>query len=152
MAFTIFLDIDGVLLSYLHLKVFDPVDGEQAFKKEAIESLNKIIRHYKADLCVVSSYPPSVRSRYPDFKQFMIRRGIEVNGLTFGDEHDRYNFVLGCIKDGMKDYLIIDDEAHGYYALVPQIEYKRILRVNSYRCLDEFDFLQVTRGYDLNKK
>ena len=39
----IYLDIDGVLVSYLHLLDRDPVDGKHKFIPEAVVALNNII-------------------------------------------------------------------------------------------------------------
>ena len=140
--FIIFLDVDGVLVSYERLKERD-VDGKQIFVKEAIESLNKIIKYYDADLCMISAWNTKFKDN-KHYKEFLISRGILVNGLTKGDQGNRYDFVLNEIKEKeLKHYLIIDDEAFGYYEMMPTIEYKRILMPNMFRCLDSYDAKRV---------
>jgi len=146
--FIIFLDIDGVLWSYDKRKHWDE-DGKQSFIKEAVESLNKIIEYYDADLCMISGWNSGFGSE-KDYKDFLTSRGIIVNNLIFGSQHSRYKFVLNTIKEeDLKWYLIIDDEAYGYYELMPAIEYKRILQPNRYRCLDLYDVKQVTKNFKL---
>ncbi len=84
------------------------------------------------------------------YKDFLVGRGIKVNDLTFGDKDHRSEFILTQVKAGLKYYLIIDDEAFQYYDSMPQIEYKRILQPNRYRCLDKYDFKHVTFNWKLN--
>jgi len=148
--FIIFLDIDGVLCSYEDMSFRDKKDGEQIFRKYSVDALNKIIKYYNADLCMISSGWNPNFSTEQQYKDFLIGRGIKVNNLTFGDKDHRSEFVLDQIKAGLKHYLIIDDEAHEYYISIPQIEYKRILQPNRYRCLDKYDFKNVTFNWKLN--
>jgi hypothetical protein len=54
---------------------------------------------------------------------------------------------------GYTRFLIIDDEALEYYKRVDEIGYNRILYSNSWRCLDEYDLVGVTRNFErLNKE
>jgi hypothetical protein len=36
---------------------------------------------------------------------------LKVNNLYIGEQHDRYNYVENQIKEGLKHYLVIDDES-----------------------------------------
>ena len=53
--FIVYLDIDGVLVSYLKLKDFHS-DGKHNYIPKAVEVLNKIITMFNADICVVSTW------------------------------------------------------------------------------------------------
>jgi hypothetical protein len=147
--FIIFLDVDGPLCSYDDVKLRDKTDNENSFRKNAIDALNKIIEYYNADLCMISGWNSKFASE-KQYKEFLVNRGIKVNNLTFGNQHNRLEFILDLIKQGLKHYLIIDDEAHQYYISMPQIEYSRILQPNRYRCLDEYDFKMVAFNWKLN--
>ncbi len=138
--FQIILDIDGVLVSYREMKVYES-DGEHKFMSSSVEALNTLITYFDADLCMVSSWNSKFRDE-EQYKEFLESRGVIVNGLTFADQHNRYKFVEDLIADGMKDYLIVDDEAYGYYEACMvnhTIEYKRILKPDRIRCLDIYD-------------
>jgi hypothetical protein len=147
--FIIFLDIDGTLCSYEDFSIRDKKDNKNIFRKYSIQALNKIINYYNADLCMISGWNSNFNTEQ-QYKDFLIGRGIKVNNLTFGDKDNRKKFIIKQIKDGLKHYLIIDDESHQFYTSMPQIEYKRILQPNKYRCLDKYDFKNVTFNYKLN--
>ena len=146
--FVIFLDVDGVICSYLGMKTYD-ADGEHAFSDEAVKALNAIIACYNADLCMISSWNTKFRDE-KHYKEFLTSRGIIVNELYIGDHNNRPQFIIDAIREhDLKYYLIIDDEAYGYYERMGELEYKRILKTNRYRCLDMHDFAQVTRNFKL---
>ena len=143
--FVIYLDIDGVLVSYLKLKDRDP-DGKQSFIPDAVNVLNAIITMFDADICIVSTWG---RGKDPiEFKKFLISRGIIVNNLTIGDCDDRAGYVIKMKEIGHTRYLIIDDEALEYYIRVPEIGFNRILYSNPWRCLDEYDLVGITRNFE----
>jgi len=146
--FVIFLDIDGVLTSYLNLNKEN--DGKTVFHYHAVSSLNKIIEHYNADLCMISSWNFDFKDA-DHYKTFLESRDIIMNNLTIGDQNNRSTFIKEKIKEGLREYLIIDDEAYEYYNSMPDIEYKRILQTNRYETLNYFDFLNVTVNWKLNK-
>jgi hypothetical protein len=148
--FVIYLDIDGVLVSYLKLKDRHE-DGKHSFVHEAVNVLNTIITMFDADICIVSTWG---RGKDPDeFKKFLLSRGIIVNNLTIGDCDDRAGYVIKMKEMGYTRFLIIDDEALEYYKRVDEIGYNRILYSNSWRCLDEYDLVGVTRNFErLNKE
>ena len=147
--FLIFLDVDGPLCSYEDFSIRDKKDHKNIFREYSIKALNQIIKYYNADLCMLSGW----NTGFPNeqrYKDFLIGRGIKVNGFSKGDKDNRASFIIDQIKAGLRHYLIIDDEAHQYYTMMPQIEYKRILQPNRYRGLDKYDFKMVTFNYKLN--
>lgn len=145
--FTIYLDIDGVLVSYLKLKDRHP-DGKHSFLPQAVETLNSIVTLFNADICVVSTWGrPYVDGNVEEFKEFLISRGIVVNNLSIGDIDDRAGYVVNRKLEGFTNFLIIDDEAYQYYKRVDEIGYNRILATNSWRGLDEYDFVGISRNY-----
>jgi hypothetical protein len=149
--FVIYLDIDGVLVSYLKLKVRDPKDGKHSFISEAVEILNSIISMFDADICIVSTWGRAYfngNKNHDEFKDFLLGRGIIVNNLKFGCPDDRAGYVLKMKSEGYDRFLIIDDEALEYYKRVDEIGFNRILVPNSWRCLDEYDLVGVSRNYE----
>jgi len=147
--FIVYLDIDGVLVSYLKLKDFNE-DGKHNFVKEAVETLNNIINMFNAHICIVSTWGRSYWNGHKDtkeFKELLERRGVIVNGLTFGDPDDRAGFVIKKKEEGFNRFLIIDDEALEYYKRVDEIGYNRILYSNPWRCLDEYDLIGISRNF-----
>jgi hypothetical protein len=148
--FTIYLDIDGVLVSYLKLKDRDP-DGKHSFVPKSVEVLNSIITMFDAHICIVSTWGRSYWNGSNDgeeFKDFLISRGIIVNGLTFGDPDDRAGYVIKRKSEGYTKFLIIDDESLEYYNRESEIGFNRILASNSWRCLDDYDLVGVSRNYE----
>ena len=145
--FIVYLDIDGVLVSYLKLKDFDD-DGKHSFVPKAVETLNSIISMFNAHICVVSTWGRSYKDRPDEFKEFLISRGIIVNGLTIGDCDDRAGYVLKMKSEGYRRFLVIDDESLEYYKRVDEIGYNRILFSNPWRCLDDYDLVGVSRNFN----
>ena len=146
--FIIFLDIDGVICSYDNMNIYKP-DGEHGFVDEAVKALNAIITCYDADLCMISSWNTKFKDEEA-YKAFLASRGVLVSNLYIGNHHKRPEWILSQIKEhDLHFYLIIDDEAHGFYERMKEFEYKRILKPNRYRCLDMHDFAQVTRNFKL---
>ena len=149
-SFVIYLDIDGVLVSYLKLKDRDP-DGKHSFIPESVGVLNSIISMFDADICVVSTWGRSYWNGSKDvneFKDFLVSRGIIVNGLSFGDPDDRAGYVIKRKSEGYTKFLIIDDESLEYYKKESEIGFNRILSTNSWRCLDEYDLVGVSRNFN----
>jgi len=145
--FVIYLDIDGVLVSYLKLKDRD-ADGKHSFVPKAVEVLNTIITMFDADICVVSTWGRKYVDKDPiEFKNFLISRGIIVNNLTIGDIDDRAGYVIKRKSEGYTKFLVIDDESLEYYKRVDEIGYNRILASNSWRCLDEYDLEGICLNY-----
>lgn len=149
-GFIVFLDIDGPLVSYEHLKDYDS-DGRRRFKPEAVAALNEIIKYYDAALCMISAWNSMHFPHDPvAYAEFMRSRGIVFRELFVGDQHRRPEYILNLINQGLQHYLVIDDEAHQYYSLMGIIQYKRILQPNRWRCLDKYDAWNVTRNFKLN--
>jgi len=151
MNFVIFLDIDGVLVSYNELKNYH-IDQEHSFKINALDSLNAIISFYDADLCMISSWNTKFKNK-KHYEDFLINRGVIVNNLTIGDHVNRINFIKKFIAENkITNYLIIDDESYEFFksCITNNFpEYKRILQPNRYRCLDNFDVEHVTKNWNL---
>ena len=143
--FIIYLDIDGVLVSYSKLKDRDP-DGKHSFIPEAVTTLNSIISMFDAHLCIVSTWGRG--KDHIEFAEFLKSRGIIVNGLTIGDCDDRAGYVLKMMREGYERFLIIDDECYEYYAKMKELGFNRILCSNSWRCLDEHDLIGVSRNFE----
>lgn len=124
-------------------------EDEDQFNKDSVLALNNIIDYYNADLCMISSW----NSKFKDeehYKSFLTAVGIKVNNLYIGEQHIRNEYIKNKIEEGLKYYLIIDDEAHHYYKDLETFEYKRILMPNRYRCLDKYDVMHVTKNWKLN--
>jgi len=148
--FVIYLDIDGVLVSYLKLMDRDP-DGKHSFVPKAVEVLNSIITMFDAHICVVSTWGRAYWNESKDveeFKNCLISRGINVNGLTFADPDDRPGYVIKRKSEGYTKFLIIDDESLEYYKKESEIGFNRILSSNSWRCLDDYDLVGVSRNFE----
>jgi len=151
--FTLYLDIDGVLVSYLEMgKEFRDTDTKHKFKEYSVTALNTIIDHYKIDdICMISSWN-SYFDTTDKYKNFLVSRGLHIDNLRLGDQHDRSNFIFNDQKKRNHKYLIIDDEGFEYLKSCFQeynIDYPRILIPNRYRCLDSFDADQVIKNWKL---
>lgn len=144
--FVIYLDIDGVLVSYLNFKDRHPVDGRHAFLDGAVKALNSIISLVGPDveLCVVSTW---ARGRTPnELREIFLLRGIADVPITVGDIDYRARYVIQRKSEGYDRYLVIDDEAYEYIRRIDEIGYNRLIYTNSFRGLDEFDVVTVSRN------
>jgi hypothetical protein len=106
---------------------------------------------FDAHICVVSTWGRAYWNGSKDgeeFKNFLISRGIIVNGLTFGDPDDRAGYVIKRKSEGYTRFLIIDDESLEYYKRESEIGFNRILSSNSWRCLDDYDLVGVSRNFE----
>jgi hypothetical protein len=142
----IFLDIDGVLVSYLDLRVYD--EFGQKFIQEAVDSLNCLISQLDADVCISSAW--RVGKSVERLQEIMDARGVQckVVGKT---EHfgPRGLEILKWLEDNPEytDYVIIDDEMS--VDILPHIpyHYKTHIHTNMYRCLDMYDVAVFSRDY-----
>jgi hypothetical protein len=145
--FVVYLDIDGVLVSYLHLKDRHP-DGKTAFGSESVDALNAIIQMVggstDVEICVVSTWARGKSGE--EMGELLRSRGLHVSNVTSGEIDDRAGYVIGRIQEGYDRYLIIDDESCEYYRRLDSISYNHILSTNSYRGLDQYDVVQVSRN------
>jgi len=154
--FIIYLEIDGVLVSMLNLKQRDVTDGKHIFTRLSVESLNNIINLFDVEICIISTwgrkYKGVSESEIEEFKDFFKNRGIIVNNLTIGDCDKRAEYVISQRDKGYDRYLIIDVECHEYYDRLgrgkDEIPYNRIINVNSWRGLDNNDFISVLRNFN----
>lgn len=148
--FVIYLDIDGVLCPYDDF--ITDLDGEHQFRDYAVAALNEIISYYNARLVMVSGWNSKFGST-DEYRKFLESRGVKVSSLEVGDQLDRLIYILNHKRvHGIERYLIIDDEAHKYYkrmVKMADIEYKRILQPNRYRCLDHHDAKMVIHNFKL---
>jgi NTP pyrophosphatase (non-canonical NTP hydrolase) len=148
--FQVILDIDGVMIPYHKLKDFpDSRWHVQRFTEESVRSLNAIIGHYGADIILTSGINNNFQSG-DEAEEFFRSRGVKANRVVLGDQADRYEYVKGLLAAGMERYVIIDDECFGYY-YSGLVEYKRILQVNSWRCLDYDDVRRVICQFNLDE-
>jgi HAD domain in Swiss Army Knife RNA repair proteins len=143
--FVIYLDIDGVLVSYMELHSWHE-DGHHNFKQSAVDALNQLVAMFDAEICIVSSWVSFFKSD-EDWLAFMRSRGIVVNSVTRGRSHNRPEFVIERQAEGYKRFLIIDDEALWYILKYKEIGYNRIIATNPLRCLDESDMLWTARQF-----
>ena len=147
----VFLDIDGVLASWLKMgNVSRDADGH-LFEPAAIDALNKITNHIDGKI-VISSTWRQTRS-LETFQDFFKRRGIEaeVVGLTPELDNGRADEIQTWIDQNDVGYfIIIDDNTRG---IEEHFKYDmNVLRTNLYRCLDNYDYLYVENSYKLYNK
>ncbi len=74
--FVIFLDIDGVLVSWGIMGDEYEADGEHAFNQESVIALNAIITYYDADLCMITSWNSSFRNE-DEWKAFLVNNEFQ---------------------------------------------------------------------------
>jgi hypothetical protein len=105
---------------------------------------------FDAHICIVSTWGRGyiVDENITEFKEFLISRGIIINGLEIGDPDWRADYVIKRKLEGWTKFLIIDDESLEYYKKVDEIGFNRILATNSFRCLDNYDLVTVSRNYN----
>lgn len=142
----IFLDIDGVLASYLNMRRIDK--NGPSFIKGAVESLNILIELSGADVCISSAW--RVGKSTAQLQEILNARGVKCNVVgktkpstgnsSRGDEikdwldsHTEYN-----------EYIIIDDEMTDIIGTIPY-NWKTHIVTNPYRCLDMYDVARLYR-------
>ena len=136
----IFLDIDGVLVSYLYLKDRH-LDGYHKFVDSAVSALNVLLNVTNADICISSTWRKG--------KSIELLQSIfdnrNVNGKIIGKTPDfggRGEEILNWYNNqtDYNNYIIIDDE---WCDIEPYIKYnyKKEIRTNPFRCLDLYDIV-----------
>lgn len=146
----VFLDIDGVLCSWLNMSKRDK-DGHRPFRKDAIKYLNEIVRMLDAKIVISSTWRKT--RTIEDFKELFDNRGIlgEVIGLTDELDTGRASEIQKWIDENDVDYfLIIDDDTRGI-----EEHFKNsinVMRTNLYRCIDKYDYLYAKRAFELYDK
>lgn len=146
----IFLDIDGVLCSWLKMTKRDK-DGERPFNKEAIKYLNEITRIIDGKIVISSTWRKTRTLEV--FNELFKKRGINAEVIGMTDELDtgRASEIQKWIDENYVDYfLIIDDDTRGI-----EEHFKNninVLRTNLYRCIDKYDFLYAKKAFELYNK
>lgn len=112
----IFLDIDGVLVSYARLKDRHPIDGEHDFVHESVEALNHLIKELDADIVISSSW--RIGKSIEMLQEILDLRGVK--GKVVGKTRYSFSQIDGGrgqeIREWMEEngmpetFLIIDDE------------------------------------------
>lgn len=147
----VFLDIDGVLASWLKMgNVNKDADGH-FFEPDAIEALNKITNHIGGKIVISSTWRKSRTLEM--FQDIFKRRGVEaeVVGLTPELDTGRADEIQQWIDENEVEYfIIIDDITRGIEEHFK--EDINVLRTNLYRCLDNYDYLYVENSYKLYTK
>ena len=145
----VFLDIDGVLASWLKMGVNRDEFGIP-FEQAAIEALNEITNHIDGKIVISSTWRET--RKLETFQKFFKERGIEaeVVGMTPELDTGRADEIQKWIDENEVEYfVIIDDNTRGIEEHFK--ENMNVLRTNLYRCLDHYDYLYVKRGFKLHK-
>lgn len=112
----IFLDIDGVLVSYARLNERHPIDGEHDFVPESVEALNLLIEKLDAEIVISSSWRIGKSIEY--LQEILDIRNVK--GKVIGKTSYSFSSVDGGrgqeIREWMEEhgipetFIIIDDE------------------------------------------
>lgn len=146
----VFLDIDGVLASWLKMGKNRDEFGIP-FEPVAIETLNKITDHVDGKIVITSTWRETRTLEM--FQEHFKKRGItgEVIGMTEELDNGRADEIQNWIDQNPVNYfIIIDDNTRGIEEHFK--EDMNVLRTNLYRCLDHYDFLYVKRSFELYNK
>lgn len=141
----IFLDIDGVLASYLKMKWIDPYGP--AFIDYSVSTLNKLIEKTNSDICIHSSW--RVGRTIEDLQELLTARGVKCNvvGKTerFGDRGEE---ILKWLDENPQytDYIIIDDEMSDIVNHIP-FSWKTHIQPNMFQCLTIFDIVNFDSSF-----
>lgn len=140
----IFLDIDGVLVSYVDLKHVDKYGA--GFIKTAVDALNLLIEHTDSDICISSSWRHSKSIKL--LQELMDVRGVKGNvvGKTehFGCRGEEIQKWLNDNEE-YENFIIIDDEMTSIVNIIP-FYFKTHIFTNPYRCLDIYDVGRICRS------
>lgn len=141
----IFLDIDGVLASYVDMMRIDR--NGPGFIKHAVDTLNKLISHTNAHVCISSAW--RVGRDIEKLQSILDDRGVKckVVGKT-GNYGARGQEILDWFNDHPEytEFIIIDDEMVDITPIIPY-HWKTHIYTNPYRCLDIYDIGKITRKY-----
>lgn len=147
----VFLDIDGVLVSWLKMNDRDE-NHVVKFEPNAILSLNKITSLLNAKIVITSTWRKTRTLEI--FSKLFKERGIEAEVIGMTDELDtgRASEIQSWIDSNPVNYfIIIDDNTRGIEEFFK--DDKNILKTGLFRGLDEYDFLYAKRSYEnFNKK
>lgn len=133
----IFLDIDGVLTSYLDMHWID--DKGPRFVESAVYALNKLIEFTNSDICISSAWRKGKNIEM--LQDIMDSRGVNCKVIGKTNSLDtRGNEILKWLDDNpeYEEYIIIDDEMSDIINTIPYY-WKTHICTNPYRCLDIYD-------------
>ncbi len=146
----VFLDIDGVLASWLKMGNTRDDFGHK-FEPEAIKALNRITNHIDGKIVITSTWRQTRTLEM--FKKGFKDRGIdgEVVGMTRDLDTGRADEIQNWIDENSVEYfIIIDDNTRG---IEEHFKYNmNVLRTNLYRCLDDFDAIYAEKAYEMYNK
>lgn len=146
--FIIFLDIDGVLVSYDNLLLRDD-NGDHLFRSNSVEALNMLVAYYEAKIVISSTWRNKRHLHNLEaFQKLFNQRGIEaeVIGTTpclKGIRGDEINAWL--TENPTKRYIILDDETSDIEGII-NMQY--VLKTNRWRCLDSYDVRMAMFSFD----
>jgi hypothetical protein len=146
----VFLDIDGVLASWLKMGVSRDEFGIP-FEQTAIDALNEVTNLIDGKIVISSTWRKTRKLEV--FQEHFLKRGItaEVVGLTPELDDGRADEIQTWIDENEVDYfIIIDDDTRGIEEHFK--ENMNVLRTNLYRCLDHYDYLYAENSYRLYTK
>lgn len=137
--FILFLDIDGVLVSYDDLLLRDD-NSDHLFRDYSVEALNMLVAYYGAKIVISSTWrKKSHMGNAEEFQGFFDKRGVEaeVIGITpyiKGIRGDEINAWLDI--NPTERYIVLDDETRDIEGI---IDMRYVWKTNRWRCLDSYD-------------
>ena len=149
----VFLDIDGVLASYLDLKERCEGWNKTKFRDYSVSALNSITTYMDAKIVLSSTWRMDFRD-IEIFRIFAKERGIEAEIISYtpikigGRDLEILSWLESNEEFEVDDYLVIDDETVGILKNPEFSRYKNVLTTNRFRCLDEYDAIEVMREYN----
>jgi hypothetical protein len=112
----IFLDIDGVLVSYKNLKERHPADNLHHFEEDAVRALNYLIRELFADIVITSAWRIGKTVEY--LQEIFDIRGVKgkiIGATPYTITGDRGLEIKSWMESNYHPnrFIIIDDEVEG---------------------------------------
>lgn len=144
----IFLDIDGVLASYLKMKWID--EKGPAFVDYSVNALNKLIEKTNSDICISSSW--RIGRTIDELQNILEKRGVKCNIVGTTDRFgDRGEEILKWLDENKQytDYIIIDDEMSDIIEHIP-FSWKTHIRPNMFQCLTIYDIANFDSSFRQN--
>lgn len=146
--FILFLDLDGVLVSYDDLLLRDD-NGDHLFRDYSVEALNMLVAYYGAKIVISSTWRKKHHMCNAEgFQKLFKERGIEaeVIGTTphiKGVRGDEINAWLSA--NPTERYIILDDETFDIEGII-NMQY--VLKTNCWRGLDSYDVRMGIFSFD----
>ena len=141
----IFLDIDGVLASYLKMKHID--EYGPAFIDYSVSTLNKLIEKTNSDICISSSW--RVGRTIEDLQELLTARGVKCNVVGKTDKSvDRGVEILNWLYGNSQynEYIIIDDEMSDIIKTLP-FNWKTHIKPNRFQGLTIYDIVDFDSSF-----